>query len=469
MRKSSAPKLFFLFTFLIFSVNSYAQSSYDYLIEPDKSEAYIFLIDYRKSFELALFDPAKKVNSQLPTAGIPLGMGKSGSNLVIIYAQEYKFRQPIQVIYAMLVDPEQKKVLKKEVIYKNPGKMQIEVEVLRDDAGSLSCVLVRESTMKEGTFGSYGSGSIGKTKTLTMIRLGDNLTPQTKELDGLVLESQYMMSRAGSNNELYVCSYSKKQLTTERFDGSGKKMSQLTIDVSYKQDFEGNFFAKYDSIRENCFYLAMAYSNENKDHVNTVFKFDFNNKKASMTEPIANDKGYLKSLKAANPDTKMNHFVFMKALKPLQLINTADKTILIKEIQTATTDPNGNVLGHFRQGAIISIYTPELKLIKEIPINKYTNLAKWDMNQIHGYAKNEKLYVVTNETSGVKYDPVLYTIDLNNFSISSKKIPDPESGNNWIVVPDDVLWYKNSFLIPFFKKGGTSKLNLNRAWTTENY
>ncbi|MEO6837962.1 MAG: hypothetical protein ABI185_06215 [Ginsengibacter sp.] len=303
-----------------------------------------------------------------------------------------------------------------------------------------------------------------------MIHLGNNLISQTKDLKSIVLASDYLVSYAGSNNEFYVCSYANGQITTERFDGSGNKINQLATALSFHKKYDYNFVAQYDSLRENSFDLALAYLDDKKDPLIRLYRFDFNNKTTIVTEPIPNDRDYLKSLKAANPDSKLDHFADIKYLVPLQIINTPEKTFLIKEIQTSRTDEKGNTSAHFRMGSIISVYSKDLKLIKDIPINKWSSNRLWSMNQIHGHAKGNKLYVVTNENDGLLgYQSLLYTISMNDFSMTSKNIPDPESGINWITTPDNILWYNTNFIIPFLNAKASFKLKLNTAWVAENY
>jgi len=466
------PKLLFLFTLLACCLNAYSQKFTDYLIQPEQSESHVLLREGRKDYGFGLNDSKGNLKWQLPVPGEPLGMGKSGNNVIVIYAEDHKIFRLIKVIHAMLVEPAKKKVLKDVVIYTNPGKMAIQPEILKDPAGNLSSVLVRQTTLKEGTggFGGFGNaGSYEESKTLTMIHLGDDLVSQTKDLKSISLGSDYIVSYAGSNNEIYVCSYSNGQLVTERFNGSGNKMSQLATALSYRKKDHYNFVAEYDSLRENCFDLAFAYINEKKDRFIRLFRFDFNNKKTVITEPVIIDKDYLKTLKADNPESKLNHFTSIKFLRPLQVLNTPDQTFLIKEIQTANADSRGNVATYFRLGAVISVYSKDLKLIKDIPIDKISSNGLWGMNQIHGHVKGNKLYIVTNEKNGLGNQAVLYTINLDDLSMVSKNIPDPESGVNWLTTPDDVQWYNNNFLVPFERTKGSLKLKHNTEWASENY
>ncbi|MEO6837963.1 MAG: hypothetical protein ABI185_06220 [Ginsengibacter sp.] len=156
MRSFPQPKLFFLFALITCCITAYPQQFTDYLIQKDKSESYVLLRDGRKDFGFGLIDSKENLKWQLPVPGQPLGMGKLGNDVIVIYAEDYKSFHPIQVIHAMLIETASKKVLKNDVIYTNPGKLGIQAEILQDPSGNLSCVLVRETTLKQAT-GGFGS------------------------------------------------------------------------------------------------------------------------------------------------------------------------------------------------------------------------------------------------------------------------------------------------------------------------
>ncbi len=360
----SKLKLFILFALLACSVNAYSQDYLDDLKLEGKSESYVVLRNGRRDFGVGLIDSKSNLKWQLPIPGEPLGMGSSGDNAIIIYAEESGNFSPIKVIHAMLIETDKKKVAKDVVIYTNPGQFIVYVKVLQSTSGNFSSVLVRETKSKNSTFG-FGIGSGGRieeSKAITMIHLGNNLALETKELKSIALESDYLTTSMGGNNEFYVCSYSNGLMTTERFNGSGNKLAQLATDFSYRKKTTYNFVAQYDSLRENCFDMAIAYIDDKKEDQVRLYRFDFDDKKVIATEPISNNKAYVKTLKAANADSKLRHFGEIYNLTPLQIINTLDRTVLIKEIQSSRMDKSTTT--YFRTGAIISVYSKDLKLDK---------------------------------------------------------------------------------------------------------
>ena len=463
-------KLFFLLLLLPCYITSYSQDFLSDLKLEGRSESYVTLRNGRNDYGIGLIDSKSNLKWQLPVPGEPLDMGRSGDNAILIYTEKMGIYSPLKVLHAMLVETHKKKVAKDVVIYKNPGQFIVEVEVLTNTKDELLSALVRESKSKISAlgFGIGSGGSIKESRAITMIHLGSGLTLETKQLKTIAIGSEYLTTSMGSNNELYVCSYADGQLTTEKFDGGGNKLTQLATDLSLYKKVPYGFIVQYDSLQKDCFTVVLDYLDNKKDFLIRPFRFDFNGKKIIAAEPVPINKDYVKKLKADNPGSKMNHLRNVDGLKPLQIINTPDKTILIKEIKSRMM-ADQNTTKYLREGAIISIYSRDLKLIKDIPINKYCSNFLMDFAQILGHVKGDKLYVVTNEMDGFGAQCLLYKINLNDFSITTKRIPDPKRGLNWITEPGNIIWDDTSFRIPFLNAKASFKLKLNTEWVVEKY
>lgn len=462
-------KLFSVFALLACCTNAYSQDFLNDLKLEGRPESYVTLRNGRKDFGIGLIDSKSNLKWQLPVPGVPLDMGRSGDNAILIYAEEFGNYSPIKVLHAMLIETAKKKVGKDVVIYTNPGQFIVQVKILKSPGEEFSSVLVRETKSKNSTlgFGIGSGGSFKETKAITMIHLGSGLALETKELKSIAIESEYFTTSMGSNNDLYVCSYSNGQLTTERFDGSGNKLTQLATDLNFYKKVPYAFIVQYDdSLRKNCFTVGLKYLDDQRVTMARIFRFDFNDKKIIVTDPFEINKDYVKKLKDDNPGSKVNHLRDIYALKPLQIINTADKTIFIKELQSETMD---RTTKYIREGAIISIYSKDLKLIKDIPINKYSANFFMGFAAICGHVKGDNLYAVTNEMDGLGYQCLLYKINLNDFSITTKGIPKPESGMNWITEPGNIIWDDTSFRIPFLNAKASFKLKLKTEWVVEKY
>jgi hypothetical protein len=276
-----------------------------------------------------------------------------------------------------------------------------------------------------------------------------------------------MGASAGSNNDVYICSYTGEQVEIENFAANGELKSKLATEVKRKKNTLLLPELSYDSLQKNCVDLALICTNKQKDDLVQLFRFNFNNKKIAASEEVPLDKAYRSSLKVAGGE-KGRYLKMLDALQPVQIIETHDKIILIKEIHATSYQDNTSTAQ--RMGSIISIYNKDLKLLGEIAIDKWAanNLVRFDA--IAGHVKDDKLYIITNERDGMGYKAILYVIGINDASlINSKEIEEKKSGINWLTMPGDIMWYNTTYLVPFTKAKASIHLNLETALVSESY
>jgi hypothetical protein len=129
------------------------------------------------------------------------------------------------------------------------------------------------------------------------------------------------------------------------------------------------------------------------------FRFDFNDQKAYTTEENVLDKSYTKQLKTTDGENKgLSNFKDIDELYPVQILETDNKIIVLKEIQfTQSSNSDQNVLIYFREGSIISIYSKDLHPESNIIIDKDFRTYILGGTGICSQPKNGKLYTVTCE------------------------------------------------------------------------
>lgn len=471
MRLSSTSKSFIatLFFFAIFN-SSYSQ---DYKIASSlpvgDSKSFIFLQTDRKSFGFGLLNSTGAMEWQIDLPDRCFDMAKLGEDVVVFYAERGGNLSPIKAIHAVLVGVKNKKILLDKIIYKNPDKFLIEPNVLCDPRGNFTCLLVRTTAYRPG-LGGFGGNEGEKrmiTQALTRVAFENDLESQVKDIKSLATESVFMATCAGDNKDFYIFSYSGDQVLSERFDSNGNVVGKLSVDISRRRKTGFNYIIQYDSIQVNCIDFALSYINDQKDHLVQLFRFDFNNNKTNGSEQVPLNKEYVNSLKPADNSSKLRHFGAIANLNPVEIIESNDKIILLKEIQSASFD--GSTTKHIREGSIISVYTKDLKLLREVAIEKWSANFLEGFDAIAGHLKGDKLYAVTNEQNGLGFKTILYVININDGSIKTKEIEEKESGINWLTIPGDILWYEENFLIPFTKGKPMVHLNPETSIVSEKY
>ena len=135
-----------------------------------------------------------------------------------------------------MIGIKEKKILADKLVYTNPDKNVIEPVVLNDPAGNFNYLLIRTSDQRGG-LASLAVKAENKTHEFTqlsIISLESNLETHIKDLKDIALETFFAGACAGNNNEVYVSSFSKDQLITEKFDENGNLKGKLAVDASIR-------------------------------------------------------------------------------------------------------------------------------------------------------------------------------------------------------------------------------------------
>lgn len=461
---------------LLFCTVSYSQ---DYLITNtlagNDSIAFATLQYGRKDYGFGVMSSKGIMSWQLPVPGYPLGMGKFKNNVVAFYTLENtEGLTALKQIHAALINLHEKKITADKVVYTRTDKYGIEPFILDDPQGNFRYLLVRTNALK----GLLASGTAqAKTKTmatteLSAITLEANLEPHSKDLKSIALESVFVAACVGMKNDLYVSSFAESKLVTEKFDSEGDLKDKLSADAPARDKKEFFPVIKYDSLQGNCIDEAIAYSNNHKDDVMRSFRFDFNDQKVTATNEVSLDKDYVKQLeKTTEHNSKLSYFKSINELYPVQILETEDKVIVIKEIQYHFMPPDKDAERFYRQGGIISIYSKkDMNTERDIVFDKDFRTFIMGGNGICGQLKNGKLYTVTCELAGVaKYKTYLYIININDGSMEKRELEKEDAGKGWITNPSTVAWFSNNFIIPFNSGKAFVRLKFETDLQSENY
>jgi hypothetical protein len=443
-------------TLLLFCVASYSQ---DYLITNtlpgNDSIAFTALRYGRKDYGFGVISSKGIMNWQVPVPGYPLGMGKFKNNVVVFYTfEDPNGATDLKEVHAGLINLHKKKIIEDKVVYTSKDKYEKSPFILDDPQGNFAYLLVRSSALK-GLFGNGPAQVKAKrnaTTELNAISLETNLEPHNKDLKSVALESVFVTACAGMNNDLYVSSFSNDQLITEKFDSAANlkgKLSAAAPETTKKQFFP---VIKYDNLRGNCVDVAIAYSNNHKDDVMRSFRFDFNDQKAIATDEVVLDKGYVKQLEnTGGNNSRLSNFKKVDEMYPVQILETADKVIVLKEIQYHFTPVGDNDEQFYREGSIISIYSKkDMHLERDVIFDKYFGTFIMGGTGIYSQLKNGKLNTVTCElVRAGKYKTYLYTININDGTMEKRELEKEDAGKGWITDPTTVAWYSNNFITPF--------------------
>jgi hypothetical protein len=471
------PKLIITGVMLLLSCTaSYSQG---YLITNtlpgNDSIAFTTLRYGRKDYGFGVISSKGIMNWQLPVPGYPLGMGKFKNNVVVFYTfEDLKSLTSLKNVHAAIIGLHEKKIIDDKIVYTNDSKYQVNPSVLNDPAGNFTYLLIRVTPLRGGlaSMANNAETKLNETTQLSAISLQSNLTAHSEDLKSIALGSVFVTACVGRNDDLYVSSFSNDQLITEKFDSAANlkgKLSAAAPATTKKQFFP---VITFDSLRGNCVDVAIAYSNNHKDDVMRSFRFDFNDQKATGTDEVALDKSYVKQLeKTGGNNSRLSNFKKIDELYPVQILETADKVIVLKEIQYHFTPVGDDAERFYREGGIISIYSKQdMHLQRDVVFDKYFGTFIMGGTGICSQTKDGKLYTVTCELAGAgKYKTYLYTININNGSMEKRELEKEDAGKGWITNPTTIAWFSNNFITPFNSGKAFIHLKFETDLQSENY
>ncbi|MEO6838073.1 MAG: hypothetical protein ABI185_06770 [Ginsengibacter sp.] len=451
--------------------------SQDYLITKtlalNDSIAFTSLQYGRKDFGYGVVNSKGVMDWQIPSPGFPLGMGKFHNKVLVFYTLENSDLRALKDIHAAIVDLKTKKITADKEIYNTENKYKFVPIIINDPAGNFDMVLVRTTSLKRGlaSYTSWPDDKFNETTQLSAIYLDDNLNAQTKDIKSGSIGSFFMSACAGNNNDLYLCSYSNDQLTIEKFDRDNNLKSKLSTATSIKDHSAFFPLMQYDSVQGNCIDEAITYKNNHRDDILRTYRYDFNDQKAYASDETPLDKDYKRALEKESGEKKLSNFKSMDELRPVQIVETNDKVIVLKEIQYSFTPAGDDAEQFWRSGSLITMYAKkDLHPERDIVIDKSFGTFIMGGTDIMSHVKNDKLYTVTCELAGAaKYKTYLYITNMNDGVTDSKVLEKEDAGKGWTTHASTVMWFNNNFITPFCSGKAFIHLKFETDLQSESY
>jgi len=458
---------------LIFTFNaSYSQEfRIYYTLKGNESFSFASLGYAGNEHGIAAIDAKGTVKWQIPSPGYIMGMAKFNGNLLFFYTPESRGHDAKEV-HAAIVGVKERKILADKVVYNSSSNYEIFPEIMLDPSGNFICLLVRTNAVKtSGVFSAnYGTFENRLTTTaLELVSINDQLTATSKEIKSVATGTLFANACGGPQHDFYISSMTGDQLVLEKFDAEGKQLGKLSVNAPLRKKSVFHSIMRFDSASGNAVDELLHYENQDKKELVSLFRFDFSSDKATVSsDPILN-KDYVKALKAAQSE-KVKSLKNIEDLQPVMILTTKDRIIAVKEIQYIYSLAQRDAAPRYtRDAAIISIYTKDLRLAKEILIDKSAETFIGAGDAVSGHINQGKLYVATCESGGIAaYKDVLYTINIQDGTVSSKILDRGSAGRSLFMNPATIFWFPDNFITPleyaraFIKTKYTTTLQLQR-------
>jgi len=396
------------------------------------------------------------VEKEVPLPGHVFGFGKSKSNILAFYSNEWDGK-PMKEIHAILVDAKTKGVLFDKLVYTNTGENQLDCSLGKDNGGNLSYLLIRTTGLTGDpgrTLSEKEEKKLNTTTALTALFLSDKGEATLRQLPSAAIGGLFLSAYTNRKGEIAIVSELNDQVVAEKFGLDGLLQKKLTSALEFPEDHPSNSFwshrvGRFDPTTDN----TLAFSINNQDHrkrhmLLSLFVFDFATGKVLTNGSSTLDKDYFKQMKD-NPElTKTKHFKDVENLKPDGVVYIGDKLAICNQIQYIwSMGQQGSATRYTSEGAIVSIYDRQLKLLHQFFLDENYECFI-DIGRGFSYAiRDGKLLLFGNELAGIgAYDNFYYALDTEKFTMEKKK---PEWGavmKSYPVDPATVFWFHKSLL-----------------------
>ncbi|HVY76797.1 MAG TPA: hypothetical protein VG890_18345, partial [Puia sp.] len=326
------------------------------------------------AYGVGLVDDKATLKWQLQIPGLLIGLSKRGDDLLAFYAPNSKTAyigmEKIENIRVARISPDQKRIIKDVELYVNNDGIFIIPSVKNDPDSNFCALVIQKTPLKESgsRFSSFGSPEKQfETVGVTAIFLDDALQKTEKELKTAGVDNGFVTGCADKDHNLYLASVSGEQLTVEKFNASGNLADKLTTGIAPRDKLHTHGVCEFDVVGGNAVNLLLDFENHSKKHLVNLYHFDFSAKKAIQAPEQILDKDYARSLSGGEKVVSLKE---IESLKAIQILETADQIIAIREIQYLELAGGRGPIRVSRGAAIVSVYTRNLELVRESVIEK---------------------------------------------------------------------------------------------------
>ncbi len=282
-----------------------------------------------------------------------------------------------------------------------------------------------------------------RTTRLSIVTLGDGGTAVSTDLTSAALGGKCFISCTSPRKNLYLVSYTDGKLYMEEFDNSLKLVTNLSTPLDFKDNLEYISAISCDTNAENTIDFSLYYENKEKRSNNGLYRFYFSSKKVITAPEVPLTKGYIQAREEHTPGSDFSSLKTINQLKPVGILETPDRIIVIKEIQyISTTSNRGQYVDRFtHEGGLVEVYSKDLKLQHDFALGKYVETFIQTGYDIGFHLHDDKLFVVFSEGGGIaSYSDFLYIIGLADYSFIRKSLERSAAGNGMFMEAPNVIW-----------------------------
>jgi hypothetical protein len=440
-----------------------------------------------ETFELTAINDQMQQVWRSSFAGYPLQTARFKDKIIAIAATEHSnFKGAGNTYVAYLVDATNGKQLATKEIYHGPDDY-MEIPAVFTGEGSFVKLCVRQTAFTRkvhmafpGMFAMFSMGKYEKefneTRELDVVTLNDKLDATTIKLP--VANGSMVNWCANKRGDLFIAWFNGPTIEMYKYpDGSSSPVKQINADISFvpsdKAMLSESFLMHASAANPDVVYYATTYSNQDNDAELGVGKMNFSDgKKAFVTEAFNRDhvKTLEKSFVTINKKADDVNLGMRSALHIRNLGEAGGTLIATVTSQHFQSSSIGSGVWSVENSVLVNGFDENLgtRFQQILPANYgYPNRFL----PIGYFATKDKFYCIGNEKSGLATENGIFgCLDLasgkwEKMQVLSKKHLD----NGAYVNGNAVMWFANSFAVPYIALKGLSQGNMDITLQQNGY
>lgn len=423
-----------------------------------------------ESFDVTAVDDHMQVLWRTTLSGYVISTSKFKDKILAVTATEYsKVKQNNNTFKGYIIDPANGKVLVEKVIFDGPQDYVSFPYVFTGDNGEIFKFAVRQSSFERRLHVGVAFISMNgylkqfhETRDLDVIDFNEKLEPVFK-IKPAITSGTFIQMNSNNRGDLFIGWYNNGSFDMVKYDsGKNTPSAPLATNVILDKDFLDSFgtdiFITPSKTNAGVIYYALTFKNPDKQTELGVGKLDFaSGKKQYINEIFTKD--HAKELKKGF--VPINKKMDSPDLGPLRSLNVRmfremnNHIVLSLTSTSSTTGMYGLWESEFN--ILLNNYDTDLNLKSQQIIP--TSYTVPNRHLPIGYHNDKnKLYIVSNDKRGMTtLNGAICTIDLSTGQcermdwLSKKKL-----GNSEMAASSSILWFGNSFVVPYLDMKGFS-------------
>ncbi|HEY9001450.1 MAG TPA: hypothetical protein VIM89_08855 [Mucilaginibacter sp.] len=314
-----------------------------------------------------------------------------------------------------------------------------------------------------------------QTTSLDVLDFNEKLEPVYKFKAAVPADETFLGMASNNQGDLFVNWFGKDKIDFVKYDaGKDKPLKSISGSIVLDDDILKNLAEDMIDLapskkNSNVLYYSIAFRNPDKERELGIGKIDFSTGKNDYANEVFT-KSHVKDIKKdfvpLNKKLGSPDLGGIKELGVRKLMEVDDHVIVILSSFSSQSSTIGSGQWIIESNLLLNDYDSNLHLRSQQLIPSEYSVPNMPL-PVGYYHKDNKLYVITNDKHGfttLNAFVCIYNLSSNKFE-SMNWIPKKKIGSSEIAATSSVMWFKDSFLMPYLDvhmMSGKFEVNLQK-------